>query len=140
MAAGKYERWLEADGLTLLEGWARAGLTMEQVAHNCGCALSTLKEWRARYPAIEAALKKGREVVDLEVENALLKRALGYTYDEVMVEQSTDGTKHRTTTKHVMPDVTAQIYWLKNRVQDRWRDKPPESMGKDTQVRVIIDV
>ena len=64
------------------------------------------------------------EIVDIEVENALLKRALGYEYDEVTVEQSEDGFKRRVTTKQVLPDTTAQIFWLKNRRPDKWRDKP----------------
>lgn len=81
MAAGKYQRWLEPDGLVLLEGWARDGLTLEQIAYNVGCSSSTLRDWCGRYPAISAAIKKGREVVDYMVENALVKRALGYTYD-----------------------------------------------------------
>lgn len=127
MAHGKFEYWLTEDGLTLLEGWARDGLTDEQIAHNCGITAATLYEWKKRFSDISEALKKGKEVVDIQVENALLKRALGYSYDEVMEEQSDDGCKRRVTTKFIPPDVTAQIYWLKNRRPDKWRDKPVES-------------
>ena len=42
MANGKYEQWLEPEGLTLLEGWARDGLTDEQIANNMGIVPSTL--------------------------------------------------------------------------------------------------
>ena len=104
MAKGKYQRWLEPDGLTLLEGWARDGLTDEQVAHNMGCSYSTLRLWKEKYPALSAALKNGKEVVDYEVENALLQSAR-------------DG------------NTTAQIFWLKNRRPDKWRDKPAEASG-----------
>ena len=125
MAKGKYEKWLEPDGLILLEGWARDGLTDEQIAHNMGCAYSTLRDWRDKYPALSAALKKGKDVVDFEVENALLKRALGYEYTEERVERSVkDGTKVIQVVKHVAPDTTAQIFWLKNRQPQKWRDKP----------------
>lgn len=100
----KYQEWLEPDGLTLLEGWARDGLTDEQISKNMGIAYSTLREWKKSQPAISAALKKGKEVVDFEVENALLKAAM-------------DG------------NVTAQIYWLKNRRRDKWKDRPEASDG-----------
>lgn len=123
----KYEKWLEPEGLTLLEGWARDGLTDEQIAHNCGITVKTLYEWKNRYGEICEALKRGKEVVDLEVENALLKSALGFSYDEVMTEESPDGVKKRVTKKMVLPSVTAQIFWLKNRRPDTWRDKPPEA-------------
>lgn len=102
----KYQEWLDPDGLTLLEGWARDGLTEEQIARNIGCGLSTLKEWKNKFPAILDALKRGKEVVDFEVENALLKSAM-------------DG------------NTTAQIFWLKNRRPDKWRDKPEQPGDTD---------
>lgn len=82
MAKGKYEQWLTHEGLILIEGWARDGLTDEQVAHNIGISRSTLNEWKKKYPDISDALKRGKEVVDRQVENALLKRALGYQFEE----------------------------------------------------------
>ena len=74
MAKGKYEYWLSPDGLLLLEAYARDGLTDEQIAKNLDITPSTLYEWKRRYSEISEALKKGKEVVDIEVENALLKR------------------------------------------------------------------
>lgn len=128
MAKGKYQQWLEPEGLTLLEGWARDGLTDEQIAHNCGITATTLYDWKNRFSEISEALKKGKEVVDIQVENALLKRALGYDYQEERVEISEkDGRKVTQTIKHIPADVTAQIYWLKNRRPDKWRDKPGEA-------------
>jgi hypothetical protein len=102
---------------------ARDGLTNEQIAHNMGITRKTLFVWQTRYPELAERLKKGKEVVDIEVENALLKRALGYEYTETMIEQSADGRKIRKTVKEVVPDVTAQIFWLKNRKPKEWRDK-----------------
>lgn len=99
MARGKFEYWLTEDGLTLLEGWARDGLTDEQISNNCKITATTLYEWKKRFPEISEALKKGKEVVDFDVENALLNKALG-------------------------GDTTAQIFWLKNRRPEKWRDKP----------------
>lgn len=98
MAKGKYEKWLREENLLLLEGWARDGLTDEQIAKNIGIGERTLYEWKEKYPQISQSLKKGKEVVDYQVENALLSSAL-------------DG------------NTTAQIFWLKNRRPDKWRDK-----------------
>jgi transposase-like protein len=98
MAKSKADEWLEQDKLTLLEGWARNGLTDEQIAHNMGIVTSTFYEWKKKYPKFSEVLKKNKEVVDLEVENALLKSALS-------------------------GNITAQIFWLKNRKPKIWRDK-----------------
>ena len=125
MAKGKYQQWIEPEGLTLLEGWARDGLTDEQIAGNIGINTSTLYDWKNKFPKISEALKKGKEVVDIQVENALLKRALGYEFQETRVEKSDkDGTKIIQILKHIPADTTAQIFWLKNRRPDKWRDKP----------------
>ncbi len=124
MAIGKYQEWLRAENLILIEGWARDGLTDEQIAHNMGIATSTLYEWKKQYAEISEALKKGKAVVDRMVENALLKRALGYEYEEVREKFEMGVCTERTVTKkEVIPDTTAQIFWLKNRKPDEWRDK-----------------
>lgn len=162
MAKGKYKYWLTPEGLLKLEGWTRDGLTEEQIAGNMGISRSTLNEWKKLYPDISDTLKKGKEVVDLQVENALLKRALGYRYTEdkyvsvpmeqeeysqklfeymnrykleypeatddelMLVREKFPKTKEMLVerkVKEVEPDTTAQIFWLKNRKPDKWRDK-----------------
>jgi len=130
MARGKYHDWITEEGLLKIEGWARDGLIDEQIAANIGIHPSTLYEWQKKYPEITKALKRGKEVVDREVENALLKRALGYKYEEITQELQYDKAKKKhilvvtkVVTKEVAPDVTAQIFWLKNRKPDIWRDR-----------------
>lgn len=141
MAKGKYEYWLTSDGLLQLEAWARDGLTDEQISGNAGINPATLYDWKKKYPKISEALKKGKEVVDIQVENALLKRALGYSYREVKVEEDSDGQKVTTTIKEVVPDTTAQIFWLKNRRPDKWRDKRDvEHSGQIEGVTIINDI
>ena len=101
----------------------------------------TLYDWKNKFPEFSEAIKKGKEIVDIQVENALLKRALGYEYMEERVEISEkDGRKVIQTVKTVIPDTTAQIFWLKNRRPDRWRDKPIEKTSEDMEVKVVIDV
>lgn len=134
MARSKSEYWLTPEGLTLIEGWARDGLTEDQIAHNMGIVRSTLSEWKLKFKDISDALKKGKEVVDREVENALLKRALGYDYTEQRIEKSDkDGTKIVQILKHVPGDTTAQIFWLKNRKPDVWRDRREKDSGNEDE-------
>lgn len=141
MARGKFEYWLTEDGLTLLEGWARDGLTDEQLAQKMDINPSTLYDWKKKYSKISEALKKGKEIVDIQVENALLKRALGYDYQEEKIEKSDkDGVKIVQTLKHIPPDTTAQIFWLKNRRPDKWRDKPAIAAAADREVQIIDDL
>lgn len=124
------------DKLILVEGWARDGLTNEQIAKNLGIAVKTLYEWQNKYSEFSKALKKGKEVVDREVENALLKRALGYRYDEVTKE---GGVITKVVTKEVQPDTTAQIFWLKNRKPKEWRDKQEIETSGETTVNNKVD-
>jgi hypothetical protein len=135
MAKGKYQEWLTEEGLLQLESWARDGLTDEQIASNMGIGYSTLQTWKSKYQDIQDTLKRGKEVVDIQVENALLKRALGYSYDEVTRERVLDYDQStgqvvgshmeitKTVKKEVQGDTTAQIFWLKNRRPEQWRDK-----------------
>ena len=138
MAKGKYIEWITEEGLLKIEGWARDGLTDKQIAHNIGITDTTLYEWKKRFPAFTETLKKGKEVIDRQVENALLKRALGYAYDEVTEEESEQGFKRKVTTKHVVPDTTAQIFWLKNRKPAEWRDKQDINLSNETVINVAL--
>ncbi len=120
----KYTEWLTEEGLLKIEGWARDGLTDKQVAHNMNIAESTLHEWKKKYSVLSESLKRGKEVVDRQVENALLKRALGYEFKETTRELTEDGMRvTKVITKQQAPDTTAQIFWLKNRKPQEWRDK-----------------
>ena len=117
MAKGKYEYWKSHDGLLLIEGWARDGLTDEQIAHNIGINVATLYKWKNVHSEIGNALKKSKEVADRAVENALYKKALS-------------------------GDTTAIIFWLKNRRPNDWRDKRETQLSGNVQTvpdRLVID-
>jgi len=134
----KSDQWTTEDGLIKIQGWARDGLIEKQIAHNMGVAYATLREWKKTFPAIMEALRKGKEVVDREVENALYKSAMGFTQKvkkpvrirDVEFDPRT-GRKIREVEKwvqveeevYIAPQVTAQIFWLKNRKPDQWREK-----------------
>lgn len=128
MAKAKWED--VKDKLTLVEGWARDGLTNEQIAKNLGIGKTTFYKMIKEHSELSEHLKKGKEIIDYEVENALLKRALGYKYEEKTYEsiydKELDMHTERLTkrvTKQVAPDTTALIFWLKNRKPKQWRDK-----------------
>lgn len=129
MAQSKYET-VVVPNMIRIEGWARDGLTEQQIAKNLHIAYSTFREYKKKYPALSATLKRTKEVADREVENSLYKRAIGYKYEEVTSEKSLNpktGKQElvvtKVVTKEVVPDTTAQIFWLKNRKPAEWRDK-----------------
>lgn len=126
-ARGKYHKWLTKEGLTLIEGWAKAGLSDEQIAKNIGVTTTTFYEWKKKYADFTEALKKGKEVSDFEVENALFKSAIGYEYEERKeIQEVVDGVmrkKVEITRKRVHPNATSAIFWLKNRKPADWRDR-----------------
>lgn len=108
-AKGIYREWLTDDGLLLIEKWKRAGLTDKQIAEDkIGISEDTLSTWKRKYEPINNALKRSREKVVGDLENALIKRALGFT--------GPDG-------KYYPPDKTALIFALKNMDPATWRDK-----------------
>ena len=131
--------WLTPDSLLLLEGWARDGLTDEQIAHNIGIHVATFYRWQEAHGEFRDALKKGKAPVDLHVENALYKSATGYTVkvkkpvklktrkqlkDKGLIES--EKIEYVEEEIYIRPEVTAQIYWLKNRRRGKWCDRPPE--------------
>ena len=125
----KYTEWVTEEGLIKIGGWAKDGLTDEQIAQNIGISRSTLNEWKKRFPDIKDTIKRGKEVVDRQVENALFKSAVGYEYTEITKELTDSGMKvTKRVTKQMAPNPTSAIFWLKNRKPDEWRDK------KETQV------
>lgn len=139
----KYDKWLKPDNLILITGWARDGLSEEQIAHNIGVSRNTLVTWKGKFPEVAEALRKGREVIDYEVENALVKRALGYRYKELTYERVWNEhlekyvkVNTKTVTKEVAPDVGAICFWLKNRRPKNWKDRPDLQMDNETLAKV----
>ena len=72
-----WEQWHTKENLELVEGWARDGLSDEQIAKNMGIAVSTLYDWKKRHLEFMEAFKKGKQVVNAELENSLFKKAIG---------------------------------------------------------------
>lgn len=130
--------------LILVECWARDGLTDEQISNNLGISTTTFYEYKKNYPEFSESLKRGKEIVDYEVENALLKRALGYEFEEKTYETRWDENQGRfrevlakKVRKEVAPDTTAQIYWLNNRKPKQWRNKRNEEEGNNENLNKV---
>lgn len=140
-------KWPEVkEKLLLVEGWARDGLTDEQIAKNLGIHVATFYDYKNKYCEFSEAVKRGKEVIDLEVENALLKRAMGYKYDEVTKEKILDNKTGKSelavtkvVTKEVQPDTTAQIFWLKNRKPKVWRDRHQHDLNINNDLNGLTE-
>ena len=153
MAKGKYQDWLTDDGLLLIEGWARDGIKDEDIAKKkIGVAYSTFREWIARYPALSAALKKGKAPVDYEVENALLestrdrvikvKKPIKVKTRRQLAGKGTIEEEHIEYAEEevfIPGNTTAQIFWLKNRRPDKWREKQHET-GPEVEVEDLSGI
>ncbi|MCM0451567.1 helix-turn-helix domain-containing protein [Staphylococcus aureus] len=115
-----YEKLDIVNKLGLVEGWKRDGLTDEQIARNLGVSKHTLIKWKKNIPDFLDAIKKGKEVSDYELENALHKRAVGYYYEEETVTNKGEVVKIKRY-EHANP--TSLIFALKNRLPHKYRDK-----------------
>lgn len=87
----------------------------------------TINNWKISQPEFFESLKDGKAKADAQVAQSLFNRAIGYKAEpELKEELAADGItviETTRTTKHVGPDTTAAIFWLKNRKSDVWRDK-----------------
>lgn len=128
--------WITEDGLLRIKGWARDGLTDKDIAtRKIGIGERTFTDWKKKYKAISAALKEGRAPVDTEIEDSMVRSAKGFKVKEkkafkVKTTKKKDGME--ITEEHmevveverfVDPVVVAQIFWLKNRKPEYWKDK-----------------
>lgn len=122
------EFWQQPGQLALLRGWVRDGVTEREIARRMGLKPIGLRIWRSRYPAIREAMALTGEMADYQVEDALLKAAMGYRYTEEKTEQTDKGEKLVSTEKEVSPNVTAISLWLKRRKPEVWdrEDEEPE--------------
>lgn len=142
------DRWLEKDNLFLLKCWCRDGLRDIDISERIGINVKTLYEWKNKYPAIKDAMSRGKEIIDYEVENALLKSALGYTTTETktIINGKPDKDGNRTVRvekveKEYPPNVTAIAMWLNNRKPDDWkrnRDNIVSLKDEDSNITVNI--
>jgi len=134
----------------LAEDFARRGMIDVEIAKNLGIHVDSLYNYQKKYIEFFEAIKRGKAPVDIEVENALLKRARGYDYEEAMVEykpgkgekgeEKAMPTVIRKTKKQVIPDTIAQIFWLTNRRPKLWKHKKDVALTGNLNMKIITAV
>lgn len=139
--------WLSNDGLEILRGCARSGMTDSDICGKYNINRGSFKKWKVKYPEISDALFKSRELLDYNIENALIKLALGYTQKEtkVTVGKSVKGGEmyeilKETTTKEVGPNFNAIQFYLINRMNERWtKDGNKLNEEEDSGITITIN-
>jgi len=102
------------------------GADDRQLALVLGVSRATVNSWKKQHPTFRAQLLAGKEIFDTGVvEQKLLARAMGYDFDEKTFDVTQAGKRilKSVTTKHLPPNVTAQVIWLTNRNGKRWKHK-----------------
>ena len=116
------------------------GFTDKQLAVFFGVNESTINRWKDKYPEFCTSIKSGKVIADAQVSESLFKRATGIEVTEVEVRDDGKKKVKRVTKKHIPPDPTAQIFWLKNRQPELWRDKPivENSVQEAVPVQIVV--
>lgn len=98
------------------------GQTDVEMAQFFKVAESTITKWKKDHKEFSASIKDGKENADAEVGQSLHDRALGYSHEEEKIFLHEGKPVKVKTIKHYPPDPTSMIFWLKNRIPDKWRD------------------
>jgi hypothetical protein len=118
-----------------VEYMARCGLTDKQMAEKLGINETTFNTYKKQHEKFFMSIKDGKKDADDLVERSLFERATGYKNEnavKIFMPAGADEPVYAPYTDHVAPDVTAQIFWLKNRRPEQWRDNSKmELTGKD---------
>ena len=115
---------------------ARRGLTDEEIAQIVDVTRNTIENWKL-HPLFFNFLKSAKVDADNVVVRSLYERAVGYEYWEEKVFVHEGRIITHPSIKHVPPDVTACIFWLKNRQSGKWKDRMPEEGGGPKIVNII---
>jgi hypothetical protein len=97
---------------------------------------ATINRWKEKYPEFCESLKAGKAEADAHVADRLYQRAMGYSHPEEKIFQHNGEPVVVPTTRHYPPDVTAAIFWLKNRQRDKWRDKQDVEVSGSLQFEI----
>lgn len=113
------QEWLTPENKVRIQGWCRDGLIEKQIYKNMGVSKNVFYRWKKENQEFRDLLKESKDTADREVENALFKSATGFVGPDE---------------KYYPPNTTAQIFWLKNRKHDEWRDKRETDVNVSTPV------
>lgn len=152
MARQKWKEWAENEkNLTVLSAWARAGMTDEQIAKQIGISRSTFAEWKKKHDSIREAVEQGNEFANRLVENSLYQMTQGFKvtvrkafkvkdveYENGKRIKETERLETAEEDEYIKPDVRAIMFYLENRMQDRWKKKIPEAATEDAEGQGIV--
>lgn len=135
----------DEDTLVLIEGLARDGYTNQDIAGRLGIDPSVLYNAKRKRPEINAAINRGKQVIDYKVENALLKSALGYKTKEVKVTTIMRYGKvveeqKEVLEKDVAPNSISCQVWLYNRCPDKWKRNRDKLLEDDEEATIQVTV
>lgn len=141
----RIDKLFDEDTLILIEGLARDGYTNQDIALRLGIDPSVLYNAKRTRPEINAAINRGKQIVDYKVENALLKSALGYKtketkvttimrYGKVVEEQI------ETLEKEVAPNSISCQVWLYNRCPDKWKRNRDKVLEDEEEATIQVTV
>lgn len=146
MSKGLLSEWTNSDKLGLISVWAKQGKTDEEIASLIGISARTLYRWKQQSCQICQAIKEGKRECDNDlVAGSLFRRASGYYYKETTEQIRVDPvtkaeytTGIKIVTKYQPPDVTAMIFWLKNRNPNEWSDRRQNVCTTNTDLQAIF--
>ncbi len=135
--------WLSDDGITLIAGWRRQGISIQKIAKDqIGVSQSTFWNWYRENAKLKEACQVAQEICNVQVEQSLFKKACGYDYYEERWDLIEGELRlAQRFKKHMPPDTKAIAMWLYNRMPERWRSmqEPLEATQyKDTVKQIVV--
>jgi len=114
--------------LSEIRDWCMDGKTNEEMCVLLSISPDSWYTYMKEHNELNNIVTAGKSVIDNRVENAVLKTALGFEYEEIktIIEEDRNGKKRtriEKTKKYMPPNPTAQAFWLKNRKKDEWGDR-----------------
>jgi hypothetical protein len=114
--------------LSDIQKWIEAGVTIDEICERIGIASSSWFEYVNQHEVLKNLIDWSRSVTNSRVESSLLKAAMGYEYEEIksVIEEDKNGKKRTRIEKvkrHMPPNPTAMVFWLKNRAPNEWNDR-----------------